>query len=558
MGYDVIERIQTAAAKAAAGFSPEMAGASSTDADHSPVFNTIAAAHKHLRLDGSRYTLKPTPGAISGLTPQPAVLLSNGQHLDGQGATLSMPNGGRGFAWRPDLSVPDPKSVVSGNVAAGDVALTLAVGGGATFAVGDTVLWRLGDLVYDTAETLNWSFAQVVSKAGDVVTLDRPIPFACTVASQTYNKHLVKPSVFSGGYFHDYTIDGGTGVEDGHGFVYARRSTFERIHGKFCGAGLFVFSYSEDLTFRQCGVHGANLTQLSYGSAFAFAECRAINLHDCYAIGALYGVKCEMGSHAMVENFHFVNTIPYVSGTRPTVLLASGTSTIRARNLSIEGYGGYVTATISNGQSVYDGTVTVENLRSVTDTDPWQLPQAVRYLTGLLDLTIGGVRQQYDMRRRLTWERTFLLGDSESLTVLGPPGLLAEARVFTSAGLTLGAGNQLTSLYWGRSTDNGQNFVANCVAGSEIALPVFNGAVAGIQWVLRANNLQVLVVTGTGLTGSGKFIRVKAVLVPESGASTYALSDNNALRVGPVGTRSREVLCTIRRRSLPPPRRARP
>ncbi len=452
--------------------------------------------------------------------PIPCQFIASGlAAYDGRGATFSRQNGGSGIcssSLAPGAIVDLP---LAADVIAGTRQLTLATGLGVALAVGDAVLWQLGELTYDTPETLNWDLARITAISGDVVTLDRPIPEGLSLASVTGpNKRLRKLPVLRDCVIRDLTLSS-TGQENGLYLYAAERISLERIGGRNMGAGLVVAQYCDGLTIKDCWQDGSVLTQASYGPAFNFAECRNVVLERPSAINTQCLVNAEAGAQVRVFAPGFENTLVDSAGASrgSAVVLfnAVGRASISVHDLTVTGFGGYLLAETSNGAQDSEGVVHFSGITSLRHpAAPYSIP--IEFMSGRLDMTIGGVREIYDFDRLRPWKRRFTLRDGEYLNVFGPSGLLVRARATTSPGLSVGAVGQLPGLWVGRSGNNGFNIaqgtVAQLVPGQDVRIPCYGGGVAGAQWDLRGNPFKLLVQTApaAGLNAANEFVEFEA------------------------------------------------
>lgn len=155
----------------------------------------------------------PSEQVIVGAIPLQLITASGVQEFGG--AAFTRQSGGRGLVYHPSFTGPIIDLPLAADVVAGSREFTLLPGLGANLAVGDTVLWQLGEVPYDTPETNNWSFATVEAITGDTVRLDRPSPAGLSLASVTgVNKRLRKLNVLRGHVVRDLTL-GGIASEDG-------------------------------------------------------------------------------------------------------------------------------------------------------------------------------------------------------------------------------------------------------------------------------------------------------------------------------------------------------
>lgn len=463
-----------------------------------------------------RYRIDKIPPSEATVQGNPPIqLVRQGDPAeDFGGATLVRQGAGRGIVFAPGQVGPVVELLLAADVVAGSNEVTLVPGAGASLAVGDTVVWQLGELPYDTAETLNWSFAAVIAITGDVVRLDRPIPQGCVLSGVTgANKRLLKLQPLRDWTIRDAVMAGP--AEDGVSISFAERVRVERIGGRNLGAGTVVAQYCDGLTIEDCWQDGCLLSQASYGYAFNFAECRNTLLMRPRARATKGLINAEAGAQLTVIGGQFENSVVDGSnqplGTQVTVFSVQGRSSLTVHDLTITGYGGYRLAELGNGIGAYDGVATFSGtLRLNHPTSPYSIP--LNCLTGTLDITIAGVREIYNFERLRHWRKRFVLRDGEYRYAFGPAGLLARARAYVTPGVTLGAGQQLNGLWVGRMGDNGNNIADGPTReldpGKDVNIPTYAGAVAGIQWGLRNQPLALLCVTNpnAGLNAANEFV----------------------------------------------------
>lgn len=445
---------------------------------------------------------------------------------DWGGVELTRQLNGRGIAFTHTHIGGIVELPLIADVVTGATQVRLSAADAAKLAPGDLVGWQLGELSYDTPETLNWDIVKVVAVSGEYVTLDKPIPAGLVLASVTGpNKRLRKMPVLRDFAMRDLTITASnceTGVE-----IYGgKRIRLDRIGGSNLGAGLMVAQYCDGVTLTDCWQDGVILSQASFGSAFSFAECRNVVLIRPHARATLGLVRAEAGAEVAIVGGHFDNTIldgnNQSLGTNVMVLNAAGRGVISAHDLTITGYGGYRLAETSNGVAEYNGTI---NLTGITrlrhPTMPFSIP--VGTITGTLDMEIGGVREVHDFMRLRRWKRRFALRDNEYVYAFGPPGILVRGSFYTSPGLTVGANQQLTGMWLGRAGDNGANIAAGVngqlIPGSDTAVHIYGGSVGGAMWNLRNSSLQLLCITGAsaGLDTANRFVEFEAWLTTRPG-----------------------------------------
>jgi hypothetical protein len=479
-----------------------------------------AIAAKGASFLSARYRCEyiPPSEAPTWGSPPIQILTPNAASQDHDGATFVRQAAGRGIFYHPQNQGAVVDLPLGSDVVAGSRDVTLASGGGAQLAAGDTVLWQLGELPYDTPETLNWSFATVLAVNGDVVTLDKPIPESLVLASVTGPcKRLRKLNVLRDWRLSNLTLNGPS--EEGVALYAAERVRISNVGGRNMGVGTVTANFCDGLTIEDCWQDGCYLTQASFGAAFGFAETRNTLVLRPRARGTLSLIRAEAGAHVTVIGGLFENTIVNAQGqslgNQVVVVNALGRASLTLHDLTITGFGGYRLMEVSNGVAGYDGLGQFSGtLRLRHPTSPYSIP--LKAITGLLDMTIGGVHEVYNFERLRHWRKRFMLRDGEYRVVFGPAGLLARARAYASPGVTLGAGGQLPNFYLGRLGNNGNNLAAagpfNLQAGNDVNIPTFAGDVAGAQWTLRNQPLQILCATASnaGLNTANEFVEFEA------------------------------------------------
>lgn len=486
----------------------------------------IAAAIAYSHAIGARgvsfampgYYLNPIPEAElpPGTAVSPRVLIPEGcAPMDWGGARFEVYYGNRGFVFAGGLSGTVTNFPLAANVTAGDRSVTLEPGAAIDLAVGDTVMWQLGELPYDTPETLNWDFAVVTAIDSDVVSLDKPIPEGLALGSVTgVNKRLRKLPILRDFLLRDMRITGPE-IETGIHIYGGQRITVERVGAERLRGSLFSGQYCDGVTLRDCWLDGSVIVQASHGAAFGFVECRNVLLERPRAKGVQTLVRAEAGAEVCAIGPCLENTITNASGAslgnQVIAFHSVGRSKLSVHNATVTGFGGYKLAETNNGQAGYGGTVSFTGItRLVHPTSPYSIP--LEQISGTLDMTIGGVNEVYNMERLRSWKRRFVLRDGESLSVFGPTGLLVRGRAYTSPGVTVGAGQQLRGFYIGRQGDNGFNVAqgssGQLVPGQDVFIKVQGGTVLGSQWNLRANPLKLLCVTAAnaGLDATNSFV----------------------------------------------------
>jgi len=170
-----------------------------------------AIAAKGASFLSARYRCEyiPPSEAPTWGSPPIQILSSTAASQDHDGATFVRQAAGRGIFYHPQNQGAVVDLPLGSDVIAGSREVILASGGGSQLAAGDTVLWQLGELPYDTPETLNWSFATVLAVNGDVVTLDKPMPESLALASVTGScKRLRRLNVLRDWSLSNLTLNG--------------------------------------------------------------------------------------------------------------------------------------------------------------------------------------------------------------------------------------------------------------------------------------------------------------------------------------------------------------
>ena len=485
-----------------------------------------AIGARGVAFNSARYRVErilPNEATVQGNPPIQLVRQGDAPQ-DFGGATLVRQGAGRGIVFSPGQVGPVVELPLGADVVAGSIEVTLAAGGAAQLAVGDTVFWQLGELPYDTPETLNWSFAAVTAITGNTVKLDRPMPESLALASVTgANKRLLKLQPLRDWTLRDVTLVGP--AEEGVAISHAERVRIERVGGRFMGAGTIHAQYCEGLTIEDCWQDGCLTSQPSFGFAFSFAETRNTLLNRPRARATRGLVSAEAGAQITLIAAQFENSIVDGAGAslgnQVVVVNAVGRSSVTVHDLTVTGFGGYRLLETNNGVSGYDGVATFSGtLRLNHPTAPYSIP--LGSMTGTLDITIAGLREIYNFERLRHWRRRFVLRDGEYRYAFGPAGLLARARVYATPGVTVGAAQQLTGLWLGRQGDNGYNLAdgpnKRIDPGKDANVATYAGAVAGAQWNLRNQPVALLCVTapGAGLNAANEFVEFEGWFAEQS------------------------------------------
>lgn len=470
-----------------------------------------AIGAKRVSFASARYRIEPIPASEqpSGARPLQQISASGEQSFGG--AQFTRQSGGRGLVYEAGYGGPVVDLPLAADAVAGSSEFVLQAGLGAQLAPGDTVLWQLGEIPYDTAETYNWALATVEVVTGDRVRLDRPTPAGLALASVTGpNKRLRKLTALRDHVIRDLTL-GGAGAEEGITIKCAERVHISRVGGRNIGAGTVLAQYCDGITIEDCWQEGSILTQASFGPAFNFAECRNVLLQRPRARGTVSLVNAEAGAQVAVYSGRFDNTL---SDAPVVVINAVGRSSVTVHDLTVTGYGGYRLLETSNGQQGWEGTATFTGtLRLNHPSSPYSIPLAG--VGGVLDMTIAGVREVHDFTRLRHWRKRFVLRDGEYRYAFGPAGIMARARIYVTPGVTVGPQAQLSGFYLGRIGDNGSNVAEGSLRavepGRDTNVPLFGGDVGGTLWLRRDQPLQLLCITAAnaGLNAANEFVEIE-------------------------------------------------
>jgi len=486
---------------------------------------------------------------------QPALLLPGWLRLlDGQGATLALGNS-LGILAAPYASYafPEVRSDLAADVAAGATTLTLAAGEGAKWNAGDTFLYRLGSLPYDLPEPLQWGFRSVRSVAGDVLTIDAPMPgsFALSsVAGATFtdefgvaarrNRTLHKWPLVTDLTVRDLAISGdAAGVtEVGLQVQGGRRVTLSGVTASRVGCG-FLLQYVDGGLIDGCAMADSSTPgNPSLNKGISLAEARAIDIRHFTCSGVMQAVAAEAGSEATISGGRFDNTGNPADGSgygvQCIVFSAQGRSQLTVRDFTVTGHGGYVLAENANGQPGFEGRIRFEG--RLTLEHP-AMPASLGPLADmncLLDLRIAGGRELWDFAGARWFTRRVWLRNGQYQSIGLPPGILRQARVHASSGVV--PGTNLTDLYIGRTNDNGSSHIARLVAGQTVTLSGVGDS--GAILTRRSEQVKLLVITasGTALDTGSEFIDVHCEIVPDLLAPAFAwTSEEDARELGPGG-----------------------
>ena len=458
-----------------------------------------------------------------------------GCRIEGKGATLKASSaGGEALVMAQGETLSTHE--VIGPMAAGSAVFQLAtVAEAAQFAVGDAVKWRLGGFAFDAAEPSNWGFAYVaaVDTGTGQVTLDRglPLPWDGTGVN---NRHLRRVNPVRGKVYEDLNLEGlsaaaadhvlrGARIVDGWG-VQA-----DNIRSRWAGAAM-ALQFCEDFHLGYVEARNHNSTGGSpavYGRGITMAESRGRIEHlavaDCYRFGAYV----EAASALTIGYFHDVVTNDSnVPAVRHRGVYANGNSRVHVERALFEGGANYLAYEDTNGSEISFGTA-----RIVGYDAPARVP-VPGYNCERLELCLNGVEELY-LGAKARWiEQTIFLSDGMVAATTGAfdfaPGPVVACEVLFGGGavqadftdfrvgrpsLTVGLKAELVPAV---ATTNEISFITAYSYGSYVggAKPLLGKG--STLWAYRSQPAQVRISTpaGGGLNGSGKYVRVRMLIVP--------------------------------------------
>jgi hypothetical protein len=471
--------------------------------------------------------------------------LRPGNHLRGNGATLE---GAHAFGYALVSAYSEMRSIheVTGPMAAGQRVFQLAaVSEAAQFEVGDDVLWRLGEATtgVDAIEPLTWGWAKVaaIDTVTGRVTLDRGLPRAWDGASpNNYGKSLRRMIPLSGLVYDNVTFASPSSSEPitYGGRIYAARDvrvTFAR--GRGCGAGTLVLQYVQNFHIGYC--EGAEngykplpgLTSGGRGISIAESTGRIEHLavSDCYMTGAYI----EFNSDVTIGFFHDIvsNSDDGTGGTaRHKGIYANWGSRVHVERALFEGGSNFYT---HESAAATGGRVTFGDVRVVCSGAPFVLP-APGYDCDRLSLSINGAEELYIGSRARWVEQTIFLTDGMTFAagrmdfgyglvvachaVFGGGAVAADFSNFY-VGRVSHALDLKTTLVPAAPTTTEVNLITAYAYGVYVAgavKPQFGAGSGLANWGDRAEPALVRIVTpaGSSLAGSGKYVRVRMLIVP--------------------------------------------
>lgn len=485
-----------------------------------------------------------------------------GNRLCGKGAVLK---GAHTFGYALVTAYSEMRSIheVTGAMALGSKVFQLAAAGEASqFAPGDDVLWRLGEITtgVDAIEPITWGWAKVatVDAATGQVTLNRGLPRAWDGTSpNNYGKWLRRMTPLSGLVYDDVTFASPSSTEPitYGGRIYAARDvrvTFAR--GRGCGAGTLVLQYCQN--FHIGYLEGAEndygplpgLTSGGRGVSIAESTGRIEHLavSDCYMTGAYV----EFNSDVTIGYLHDIvtNSDDGTAGTsRHKGVYANWGSRVHVERAVFEGGGNFLT---HEGAAASGGRVTFGDVRVVCSGTPYVLP-APGYDCERLSLSINGAEELYVGSRARWVEQTIYLTDGMTFASgrmdFGQGLVVACLAVFGGGAVAA----DFSNFYLGRASgalDVKATLVPAAPSTAEVdlitafsygafvanAVPRFGSVTTFGNWTYRNEPALVRIVTpaGSSLAGSGKYVRIRMLIVPNELAAAGSVTTAMLAREG--------------------------
>lgn len=469
-------------------------------------------------------------GSFLHATNLGAIMVPPGRFvIDGEGALLKMATNGTTLIYAN--AEYDRSDIVTGPMAAGSNVFNIGAAAAANYAVGDKVLWRLGDIAFDPPETYNWKFARVTATdvGSGTVTLDRHLSTAWD-GTGTNNRHLHKIQNCEGSVLGEFAVESLT-LPDTHlgGGATLKVQNNIRIGAiRSRGTQALALQYCENVEIGTVAAQDYPSTGLNQGTVLRVAESRGVRIALLTSENmGRHALVAEAASEVTIGTLRNHNTIESATGPGMAVLAANGKSLVHVEKLLMTGLGGNSAFGAQDNSRISFGEVITN-----TATPIWVLPTP-----GIncqrLSMTIDGIEERYEADKFLVWERIIWLTDG----MTGAPGN-GEALIPVNGGIvtecvvsfcgTTGARpvqDDFTNLNIGR-TGNSTNMKTSIPAVADglpmSLLTAFNGGAFGSyagtnQWAMRAQRPRVAIVTpasGRNLNGSGKYVHIRMKVHP--------------------------------------------
>ncbi len=345
---------------------------------------------------------------LSGIMPKPRVSMHS------HGATFYM-RGNCHFVWAD--SVSEQYEIITADVAAGSFTLTVA--NGAVFTVGKPIMVRLNTNPEDLPEPQTIVFAKITGIAGNVLTLDAPMPAAMSVAgtTETWNRsvrqftELIENVSYSGTWNLVNLMGPNENAEAGMSLKHCRNITIGTVIGTDTGSAVAGMQFCDHIhvdTLRSIsaiaqGGHSAkgrlfgcsNTSHLHINHLIAekvkqtvfFIEsyCRDVTIDHLYHMNddpgrnalEVYGIHASSNSRVHVNYARFL-------GLPHQTISGSGGITIGTLDLQLSSQPSGLGAVMSYVQDQV-------NINQLTYGPRQRVSKVVRIPTGYLDVPIGGL-----------------------------------------------------------------------------------------------------------------------------------------------------------------------
>lgn len=482
---------------------------------------------------GATYVVADLPAQQVGTTftfGDGKVMLPPGVGLIGNNATFKAAAAGGADLVKAMGDIRGTYVVAPVAMAAGDDTFQLAtVADALAFAVGETVLWRLGDVPLDPPETYNWGFATVeaINTGTGVITLSNGLSRAWD-GTGANNKYLYRVRPLTGdvlagaAHFRPSVVGGhisGVGISITRGLNVRLGS----IDAKGCAAGAVATQYVEGFHFDFIGARDSTQTGANQGQGCRFAESRGrvdeMVISNCWK----EGVYAEAASDIHIGDLRDHNAN---ASTSRRVVVANGESRVHVDKALLTGLGGHGTFDNVDGKS----DITFGTMRCELASDPYVLPMPGKNVD-TLSLRLNGVEELYCAADAYWTEWTVELFDGMGKMLIGPRGIVLRAEAYLG-GPSAGTGAVASNFDFFNvgKEDGAGGFDGGTMAGTLSATPLDEwqdisaafittdalGSVAGRQWSRRAQRLFAYIdtVAGPGLDGSGKYIKLRFLVIP--------------------------------------------
>ena len=446
-----------------------------------------------------------------------SILLKPGVSLIGLNATLILQENCTFIGGASTLAA---STAITANVAYGDT--TITVSDPSIFAVGDTIGIRVGNNAWDSVETKYFDMVKVVSKAGSVITIDRPIMTSMTVASTaTANKiaykmtDIIENITISGFTLINDTANGGN-AEAGVYLTYARNITAENIKAKNPGAGALLCAYCYEITGKNIIVTESirQSGQVSKGRVLNFWNSKNISIETVHgeALEGIFGFFESYCENIQIKNVRFVNShTSRVNSTTPFMAVLQG-SEVFFENVYVEGNGGM--PMFDSGGTI-GNNYTVRNLILKTKSNIKGSINIIR-VEGILRLVdpSTGTARIFNLDKAVSRELVIDLTDGMFATYYMDKGLWVRHYLTFSSNVVSG---DVDAIYIGREslTTTDYKSYPYATVGTEAAIDKQYGSDYPAE-LLTTERTKIIVDTASSGVGTGKTLTVRILFCPES------------------------------------------